>query len=131
MLGRPYRRGQPHASGGGVLRAGLPVRAADQAAEAEHQHDVAEDQRGLEHRPHDVAGPRLDEVAAYPEVDDQRCEDEKMFAEAHTSSVHELGPRRRVTVDDGTEDGSTQTGSAQTAGSDSFGAALDALSLAE
>jgi hypothetical protein len=59
-----------------------------------------------------MSGPRLDEVAAHPEVDDQRREDEKMSAEAHVRSVQE-----RITVDD----------ASTSITPDTYDAALDAL----
>lgn len=61
----------------------------DQVAEAQDEDEVAEDQRGLEHSASDVASPCFDEIAANPEVDDQRGEHEKMSAEAHSFSVQE------------------------------------------
>lgn len=63
-----------------------------------------------------MASPRLDEVAADPEVDEQRCEHEKMSAETRAGSVQEC-----ITPDD------VLASDAQ----DTFGAALDALTLAE
>ena len=63
-----------------------------------------------------MARPGFDEVATYPEVDDQRGEDEKMSAEAHTLSVQE-----RITTDD------AYSASAP----DTFGAALETLTLTE
>lgn len=63
-----------------------------------------------------MPGPRLDDVAAEPEVDEQRGEHEKMFAQPHRLSVQET-----TTADD----------APQPATQDTFGAALDGLTFAE
>ncbi len=63
-----------------------------------------------------MARPGLDEVSAHPEVDEQCGEHEKMSAEPHRSSLQEC-----ITADDGSA----------AATRDTFGAALDGLTLTE
>src|SRR5690606_29228933 len=95
----------------GVMSAAVPL---DEVAEAQDEDEIAEDQRRLEHRAGDVPCPCFHEIAAHPEVDDQRGEHEKMSAEAHSFSVQES-----ITSDD-----------APNADVD-IASALDALTLAE